>query len=308
MGSQALVIDHSQSEQLRKTMRVLVLDGISSLHTRRAYEHALDEFLVWFHADPARRLDKATVQSYRAELEKKHLAASSINVRMSAIRKLAAEAGDNGLLPPQVAAAVGRVHGARRAGMRLGNWLAREEAEQLLALPNRITIKGLRDRALLGALVGAGLRRSEASRLTFEHLRRREGRWVIADLLGKHGRLRTVPIPDWCKTMIDEWAGVAAISCGAVFRGIYRSGRIRRTPLSPQSIFSVVKAYAALLGTRLAPHDLRRTWAKLAHKGAAPLEQIQLSMGHASIVTTELYLGVKQNLSDAPCDHLGLQL
>jgi integrase len=57
----------------------------------------------------------------------------------------------------------------------------------------------------------------------------------------------------------------------------------------------------------LAPHDLRRTFAKLAHKGDAPLEQIQLSLGHASIQTTERYLGVKQSLSDAPCDHLGLE-
>jgi site-specific recombinase XerD len=212
MASQEIVIDHSQSEQLREAMQVLVLDGIASSHTRRAYGQALEEFLVWFDADPARRLDKATVQFYRAELGKKHLAASSINVRMSAIRRFAAEAGDNGLLPPQAAAAIGRVRGARRAGVRLGSWLSREEADQLLRLPNRATIKGLRDRALLGVLLGAGVRRSEASRLTFEHIQRREGRWVIADLLGKRGRLRTVPIPDWCKAMIDEWAGVATIS------------------------------------------------------------------------------------------------
>jgi integrase len=50
----------------------------------------------------------------------------------------------------------------------------------------------------------------------------------------------------------------------------------------------------------------RRSFAKLAHKGRAPLEQIQLSLGHASIVTTERYLGVRQDLVDAPCDHLGI--
>jgi integrase len=64
----------------------------------------------------------------------------------------------------------------------------------------------------------------------------------------------------------------------------------------------------ALGFTHLAPHDLRRSYAKLAHQGHAPIEQIQISPGHASIQTTERYLGVTQNLGDAPCDHLGLKL
>lgn len=57
----------------------------------------------------------------------------------------------------------------------------------------------------------------------------------------------------------------------------------------------------------IAPHDLRRTFAKLAHKGHAPLEQIQISLGHASIQTTEKYIGLEQNLADAPCDQLGIR-
>src|ERR1044072_2138986 len=73
----------------------LVLDGISSRHTRRAYSQALDEFLVWFRDDPGRTFNKATVQRYRTELEMKGLASSSINVRLSAIRRLALEAADN---------------------------------------------------------------------------------------------------------------------------------------------------------------------------------------------------------------------
>ena len=56
----------------------------------------------------------------------------------------------------------------------------------------------------------------------------------------------------------------------------------------------------------LAPHDLRRTFAKLAHQGGARVEQIQLSLGHASIQTTELYLGLQQDFVDGPCDHLDL--
>ncbi len=79
--------------------------------------------------------------------------------------------------------------------------------------------------------------------------------------------------------------------------------------MTAQSVFETVKMYAERIGMKsIAPHDLRRTFAKLAHKGRAALEQIQLSLGHASIQTTERYLGVQQDLTDAPCDHLGLKL
>jgi site-specific recombinase XerD len=76
--------------------------------------------------------------------------------------------------------------------------------------------------------------------------------------------------------------------------------------ISPQGVFMIVKTYADQLQAVVRPHDLRRSFARLAHTGQAPLEQIQLSLGHASVVTTELYLGVKQNLHDAPCDRLGI--
>jgi site-specific recombinase XerD len=307
MASQVLAPGIIHFDQLHHLIDLLVLNGISSAHTKRAYQQALEEFVIWFQACPGRHLDKAAVQSYRAELESKGLAPSSINIRISAIRRLVLEAADNGLLQPEVSAAIGRVHGARRAGTRLGNWLSREQAEELLTAPDPTTRIGRRDRALLAVLLGAGLRRSEASRLTFEHLQLRDGRWVIADLLGKHNRVRTIPIPTWCKAIIDEWAAVAGVNTGPVLLRLDKSGRVWRTRLSEQAIFTIVKTYAAALGITLAPHDLRRTWAHLAHKGAAPLEQIQLSLGHASVVTTELYLGVKQNLQDAPCDHLGLE-
>jgi hypothetical protein len=81
----------------------------------------------------------------------------------------------------------------------------------------------------------------------------------------------------------------------------------RREVLLPQNIMeAVLQNTAARIGVpHLAPHDLRRTFAKLAHKGRAALEQIQLSLGHASIVTTERYLGVRQDLHDAPCESPG---
>jgi integrase len=79
--------------------------------------------------------------------------------------------------------------------------------------------------------------------------------------------------------------------------------------MTEQGIYNVVLYYANNLSFgKLAPHDLRRSFAKLAYKGGSGLDQIQLSLGHGSIQTTERYLGVEQDLTDAPCDHLGLRL
>lgn len=137
------------------------------------------------------------------------MSASSVNQRLSAIRKLALEAADNGALDPQVANGIRAVKGARREGRRAGNWLTREEAQLWLNAPDICTMRGRRDRALLAVLIGCGLRRSEAAGLTFEHVQQRDGRWVLVDLIGKRDKIRSVPMPDWAKAAIDEWSVVA---------------------------------------------------------------------------------------------------
>jgi site-specific recombinase XerD len=303
MGSTGIAV----REDDWKIVTDLVLDGISSPHTRRAYSQALDEFLIWFRDEPNRLFNKATVQKYRAELEAKGLAPSSINIRLSAIRRLALEASDNGRLAPELAAGIARAKGAKRSGVRIGHWLTAEQAQSLLVVPDLTTLKGVRDRSLLAVLLGAGLRRSELASLDVRHIQQRDERWLIVDLIGKHGRIRNVPIPSWAQTAVDRWLTAARITEGPVFRRVSRYGSVASGRISPQAVFEIVRSYARVVGVEMGPHDGRRTFAKLAHLGHAPLEQIQLSLGHASIVTTEIYLGVQQNLRDAPCDHLGLQ-
>ena len=116
-----------------------------------------------------------------------------LHYRMSAIRKLAAEAADNGLLAPELAVGISRVKSAKTQGIRVGNWLSLRQAQALLSAPDITTLHGLRDRAILAVLLGCGLRRSEVAALTFTHLEQRDGRWCIVDLVGKHGRVRTAP-------------------------------------------------------------------------------------------------------------------
>src|SRR5437763_10010121 len=108
-------------------LKALVLDSVSSPITRRVYNMALDEFIDWYGHEPRPGFTKATVSAWRASLEARGLGSSSIIVRMSAIRKLAAEAVDNGLLAPELAAGICRVKSVKSIGIRVprtrqGGW------------------------------------------------------------------------------------------------------------------------------------------------------------------------------------------
>jgi site-specific recombinase XerD len=286
----------------------LVLNSVSQNHSRRAYERAIEDFMAWYQERPGRPpLSKALVQDYRVALEHAKLAPSTINIRLAVIRKLSTEAADNGLLDPALAAGITKVKGVTRKGVRAGNWLTREQARELLLAPDISTPKGKRDRAILAVLLGCGIRRSELVALTVAKIEQRENRWVIVDLLGKGERRRTVPVPAWVKNVIDEWLAAAKITEGRIFRSISKGGKLQGERLAEMAVWWLVKGYAEGIGVKnLAPHDLRRTCARLCRKSGGDLEQIQMLLGHASIQTTEKYLGMRQNLVEAVNDKLGI--
>jgi integrase len=290
-------------------LKALVLDSVSSPITKRVYNMALDEFLRWFQQGPRPGFTKATVSAWRVCLEDRGLGSSSIIIRMSAIRKLAAEAADNGLLAPELAAGIARVKSAKSVGVRAGNWLSARQAQSLLNAPDITTVRGLRDRAIIAVLLGCGLRRSEIAALTFAHVQQRDGRWCIVDLVGKHGRIRTTPMPSWVKVAIDTWTAPTGIVDGHVFRPVIRGDRAVGDRLGEKVVWQMLREYAAEIGIpTLAPHDLRRTCAKLCRAAGGELEQIQMLLGHSSVQTTERYLGTKQDLVHAPNDAIKLRV
>jgi len=291
-----------------QAMQALVIDGLNSPHSKAMYSKAINDFLAW--RDGQGPLSKAQVNAYKDYLlSEMEYAPSTVNLRLSAIRKLATEAADNGVMDPHLAEGVRRVKGVTTHGVRTGNWLTLQQAQQLIRTPDLTTLKGLRDRAILAVMVGGGLRRSEVAGLTFDHIKMRQARWVIVDLIGKGRRVRTVPIPAWTKAAIDDWTTAANIQEGNIFRSINKGDNISGPDLTPQAVADVVKEYAEKCGfDDLAAHDLRRTFAKLSDQGGADLQQIQLSLGHASVKTTELYLNKSQDLTSAPCDVIHLQL
>lgn len=303
-----LVVADRASEWRR--LKALVLDSVSSPITRRVYNLGLDEFIAWYTADhrPA-GFTKATVMAWRVALEARGLGPISINVRITAVRKLAVEAADNGLLAPELASGIARIKGVRSHGIRVGNWLSLQQAQALLNTPDVQTKKGLRDRAMFAVLLGCGLRRSELAALTVKHVQQRDGRWCIVDLVGKHGRVRTIPMPAWVKNAIDAWAFEAGVTEGYVFRPVSRGDRVSGNRLSEKVVWQMLKPYVAAIGVpHVAPHDLRRTTAKLCRAAGGELEQIQMLLGHSSVQTTERYLGTRQDLAHAPNDSIKLKL
>jgi site-specific recombinase XerD len=302
--SEALALDDGLSRAA-----ALALDAVGSDHTRRAYRRALlgpSGFLPWLAAT-GEPMSRATVNAYRRRLVESGAAASTINQALAAVRKLANEAAENGLMAESVAQGIRSAEGVKRHGVRLGNWLDAGQAQTLLNAPDVRTMAGQRDRAMLALLLGCGLRRDEAARLIVEAIQQRAGRWVIPDLVGKHGRVRTVPMPGWVKAAADAWMQAAGIVDGPLLRPVLKGGKVQPGPMSPDAIHARLQRYAPP-GLALAPHDLRRTFAQLTRAGGAPLEQIQLSLGHASIATTERYLGGRLDLADAACDRLTLRI
>src|SRR3954470_21880557 len=135
-----------------------VLNTLRSSESKRSYRFAIDDFVGWYCSEPRIAFNKTVVLRYRLELESRRLSSSTINLRLAAVRRLAYEAADTGLLSPELAAGIRRVKGAKRLGVRLGNWLSAEQAKDLLRCPNGEALIGKRDRAILGVLLGCGLR------------------------------------------------------------------------------------------------------------------------------------------------------
>ena len=192
--------------------KTAVLNSLTSASGQRTYDHAISEFVAWYCSEPRLAFNRTVVLRYRIFLEQRHYAPATINLRLAAVRRVAYEAADAGLLSPELAAGIRRVKGVRRLGVRLGNWLTADQGRRLLRHSDLMTVREGRDHAMLAVLIGCGLRRGELLALRLESLQQREEHWVIADLVGKGGHVRTVPVPTWVKAAIDTWTTAAGIT------------------------------------------------------------------------------------------------
>jgi site-specific recombinase XerD len=205
--------------------KAAVLNSLNSADAKRGYRHAIDEFVDWYCSEPRLAFNRIVVLRYRSHLESRQLAPGTINLRLGAVRRLAYEAADCGLLSADLAAGVRRVKGVKKLGTRLGNWLTAEQGHALWQAPDRQRLKGKRDRALLALLLG--------------------------------GHVRTVPVPDWVRTELEDWLAAAAIDRGKLFRRVNKVGRAWGDGMTVKTVWHIVKESAKSIGVaKLAPHDL----------------------------------------------------
>src|SRR5580700_9773449 len=148
--------------------KTAVLNSLGSPESERSYRFAIDDFIAWYCSEPRLAFNKTVVLRYRLQLEARHLSASTINVRLAAVRRLAYEAADSGLLSPELAASIRRVKGARKLGVRLGNWLTCAQGRRLLDAPDTRNTKGKRDHAIPRAALGLRAETCRANRLEVE--------------------------------------------------------------------------------------------------------------------------------------------
>lgn len=299
---------HSSNNQSLDVLVRVVLNSLPSPRSKRVYNMAIRHFVDYLGTQKGSNLDKLFLQTYIANMQDEGIGEGSINLRLAAIRKLSREADELKIWPETVASAFASVKNIPQRGRRTGNWLSLEQAQNLINAPDISTPYGLRNRAMLAILIGCGLRRHELVKLILPQLQLREGRWVITDLVGKRNKTRTVTVPTWVKQSIDVYLNTTKIHSGHLFQAMTKGGHISRDSISSETVRDVVKIYACKCGFTISPHDLRRTYAKLAFKNGAKIDQIQLNLGHESLATTQVYLGTELDLKNGPGDFLNINI
>ncbi len=320
----------TRSEEITHLANIVV-ERCLSKHTRRMYSLHIRGFVA-----SGLPLNREGVEGYIFGCRRRGV--SVANQALAAVKKLAKEAWLKKLITNDDYFPIDNLGGIPERSIRIGNWLPIEGAKKLIAAPNRMTLQGTRDAAVLGLLLGCGLRRAEAASITWDRYQERDGRMCLVDFVGKGGKLRTVPVPEWARKDLDRWrrtlaklAHDAGCSPPRADSAILRSNaplaacqRLEASvarqdsgvwlryadSLTEQGVWWVVTKYATQLGLSIKPHDLRRTVAKLMRSAGAELEQIQLMLGHANLVTTERYLGGALELAagEAGVDKIRMEL
>jgi site-specific recombinase XerD len=305
---------HQTTKENLSNFIKIAIDGKAE-STKVKYSRALTEFLAWLVDSKYSNLSRASVKAYLEAIkagsaytmDKSGQITGSLNLRLSAIKSLANELADNGVISFEISQGISKIKNSdyKTKGSKIGNWLSINQAQSLLSSPDSNTSTGLRDRAILAVFLGCGLRRSEIVTLSIDHLKVLEGRLVIADLIGKGNKVRSIPVPTFVKLALNAWVDSAQIEEGLIFRRIHKSGALQIEGMSAQAVYYIVRKYA---GNKIAPHDLRRSFAKLARKGGGDIAQLSLVLGHQSVLTTERYLGEELDLVNAPNDLIDLHL
>lgn len=263
-----------------------VLDSVTSIHTRRAYERALSDFLAWHNEQGKPALSKAVVNSYKAYLEITDKGPAVINQILSAIRKLVREAADNGAIEPIHAAGIANVKGIKYQSLPDSRLITPGELSAMLNMCDQ-SPTGARDAAIIAILYSCGLRRAELVGLDLSDYDSQAGTLRI---LGKGRKERLAPVVSGTKDALEDWLAIRGDRAGPLFCLIRKGGHIWFNRLTTQAVYHILNERAQQAGVKaVSPHDFRHSFiSDLLDKGA-DIVTVQKLAGHADVSTTARY-------------------
>lgn len=197
MGYVGASIQATDAPQFVELASIAVL-SLNSPASRRNYSRELRRFMA-----SGRPLTREGVQGWLVYLRGQGAGAVTRNIALAAIRLLAREAGERGLLDDRALASLERIKGSPVRGKKIGRWLELEEVRALMREAS-LGVSGTRNAALVALMVGCGLRRAEVCSLEWSDILERGGRLVV-QVRGKGERMRVVPVPSWVRAYVEEW-------------------------------------------------------------------------------------------------------
>lgn len=301
---------------LQTTVDSVIWAAVKDLPSRKSREteaYALRRYFTWAKETGWGVINRDSVMAFREYLLNSNLAMATIQIHLSALRRMAKVALESGQISESTARPILSVPGVRRSGAKTGKWLSLEQAIALLNAPNIETLVGLRDFTVLALLVGAGMRRAEVASLTLGHMREIDGHLCAADYRGKGQKLSCSPLPlgrlsDTVRAYIRRMEGLGMTVDSPLIPQIHVSGKPMGA-ITDQSIRLIVRKYAEPMGLEIgvvAPHDLRRTFAGLADKAGISIQEISCALRHSSVTTTQRYLAPIQALANPVASRVGL--
>lgn len=279
--------------------------NIRNPHTRRAYENAIKDFMLFTgikRPEEFRLVTPAHVIAWRDDLGERVLNGTTIRHRMAALSSLFQYLCDKNAVTHNPVKGVKRPRTETDEGKTPA--IADHQARKLLVAPAEKSLKGIRDRAILATLLYHALRREELSKLTvrdFMHERRGVRHLRVS---GKGEKTRYLPLHGVAKDLIGDYlkkAGHGEDASNALFRPLRDSrGGSREKAITPDGVYKLVRKYSALLGFEIGAHALRATAATNALDHNADIAKVQEWLGHASISTTRIYDHRKSRPEDSP--------
>ena len=279
--------------------------NIRNAHTKRAYENAIKDFMLFTgikRPDEFRTVTRAHVIAWRDDLGDRALIGTSIRHRLAALSSLFQYLCDKnavthnpvkGVKRPKVESDVGKTPA-----------IADHQARKLLVAPAEKTLKGMRDRAILATLLYHALRREELCKLRVKDFKHERRGVAHLEVSGKGEKTRYVPLHGIADDLIRDYlkeAGHGADDKGALFRPLRNSrGGGRKKAITPDGVYKLVRKYSALLGFEIGAHALRATAATNALDHEADIAKVQEWLGHANISTTRIYDHRKTRPEDSP--------